>query len=223
MLRVVIVDDHEVVRMGLRLALEDVDTVSIVGEAASATEALTICKALRPDIVIMDIRMPDGSGIDACREIVSALPETRVIMLTSFADDDLIADAIQAGAVGYVLKRGGTAELLQALEAVRQGAALLDPAVTRRVLAMMRQKDKAVHVFRDLTGRELEVLSLISQGKTNAEIAEAFVLSEKTIRNHVSSILDKLVLTNRVEAATFAVRHHLKEYLNERGREGTGG
>lgn len=211
--RVVVVDDHEVVRMGLRLALEDVDYVSIIGEAASSQEALAVCKTQRPDIVIMDIRMPDGSGIDACREIMAALPETRVIMLTSFADDDLIADAIQAGAVGYVLKRGGTAELLQALEAVRQGAALLDPDVTRRVLAMMRRKDKNTNPFRDLTGREREVLSLLTQGKTNAEIAEAFVLSEKTVRNHVSSILDKLGLANRVEAATFAVQHRLQDYL----------
>lgn len=216
-LKVVVVDDHEVVRMGLRLALEDVEYVSIVGEAASAREALAVCKAQQPDIVIMDIRMPDGSGIDACREIVAALPRTRVIMLTSFADDDLIADAIQAGAVGYVLKRGGTAELLQALEAVRQGAALLDPDVTRRVLAMMRRKDETTNPFRDLTSRELEVLSLLAQGKTNAEIADAFVLSEKTIRNHVSSILDKLGLANRVEAATFAVQHRLQDYLDERG------
>jgi two-component system response regulator DevR len=218
-LRAVVVDDHEVVRMGLRLALEDVDYVSIVGEAASAQEALNVCLAQRPDIVIMDIRMPDGSGIDACHEIVAALPDTRVIMLTSFADDELIADAIQAGAVGYVLKRGGTAELLQALEAVRQGAALLDPDVTRRVLAMMRRRDETSNPFRDLTERELEVLGLIAQGRTNAEIADVFVLSEKTIRNHVSSILDKLGLTNRVEAATFAVQHRLQDYLKERGKE----
>lgn len=217
-LSVVVVDDHEVVRMGLRLALEDVPYVSIVGEAASAREALAVCRVQRPDIVIMDIRMPDGSGIDACREIMAALPQTRVIMLTSFVDDELIADAIQAGAVGYVLKRGGTAELLQALEAVRQGAALLDPDVTRRVLAMMRRKDETSNPFRDLTGRELEVLSLIAQGKTNAEIADAFILSEKTVRNHVSSILDKLGLVNRVEAATFAVQHRLQDYLNERGK-----
>lgn len=212
-LRVLLVDDHEVVRMGLRFVLDDVPDVTLIGEASSADEAIEQCRRLQPDVVIMDIKMPGKSGVDACREIVALWPQISVIMLSSFADDELIAAAIGAGAVGYVLKDVGTAELVRALEAVRQGAALLDPAITRRVIAMMRQHSHQSNPFGELTKREIVILHLLSLGKTNDEIARELVLSEKTVRNHVSTILSKLALGNRVEAATFALQKRIRDYL----------
>jgi len=212
-LRVLLVDDHELVRMGLRFALDDIEAVRLVGEAGSADEAIAQCRVLQPDVVIMDIKMPGKSGIEACREIVTQWPTTNVIMLTSFVDDNLIVSAIQAGAVGYVLKGVSTHELVRALHAVREGTALLDPAVTRRVLAIMRQPGPKGNPFAELTRREREVLWYMAQGKSNTEMAQAFVLSEKTIRNHVSTILAKLDVSNRVEAAMYAVQHHIQDYL----------
>ena len=175
---------------------------------------MRLCNQHPIDVVIMDIRMPPGkSGIDACRTIVSRWPQINVIMLTSFADDELIAEAIKAGAVGYVLKQAGTGELVRALDAVRQGEASLDPAVTRRVLALMRhQGESKSDAFKSLTERELDVLRLLAVGKSNAEIAEALVLSDKTVRNHISSILSKLNMSNRVEAATYATKHDIAHY-----------
>jgi two-component system response regulator DevR len=212
-LRLLLVDDHEVVRMGLRMLLERIEDVEVVGEAGSADEAVAACEKYQPNVVIMDIRMRGNSGIDACRTIVQRWPDTRVIMLTSYANDELIADAIQAGAVGYVMKQVGTGELMRALDAVRQGAAALDPAVTRRVLAMMRQQGgQAPDPFGELTEREVVVLRLLAEGKSNAQIAEALVLSDKTVRNHISTILSKLHAANRVEAATFAVQHDIHNY-----------
>lgn len=212
-LRILLVDDHQVVRMGLRFVLEDVDDVQLVGEASSVDEALTQCHLLQPDVVIMDIKMPGKSGIEGCREIVAQWPHIQVIMLTSFVDDSLIAEAIQAGAAGYVLKGVGTDELIRALNAVRTGNALLDPAITRRVLAMMRQQSPQKNPFEELTKRELGILSLLAQGKTNMEIANDLTLSEKTIRNNVSIILSKLDVSNRIEAAMFAMEHHINDYL----------
>ncbi len=213
-LTILLVDDHEVVRMGLRLLLEQVPDVQIVAEAGSAEEAIRQCSVHQPNVVIMDIRMPPGgSGIDACRTIVARWSQTQVIMLTSFANDELIAGAIKAGAVGYILKQGGTGELVRALQAVREGAALLDPAITRRVLAMMRQQGESPSdPFKELTGREIDVLRLLAEGKSNAEIAKVLVLSDKTVRNHISVILDKLRVGNRVEAATYAVGHDIRNY-----------
>ncbi len=215
-LTIMLVDDHEVVRMGLRMVLEQVPDVKIVAEAGSSEEAIRLCDLYEPDVVIMDIRMsPGSSGIDACRRIVARWPQIHVIMLTSFADDQLIADAIKAGAVGYVLKQAGTGELLRALDAVRQGEALLDPSVTRRVLAMMRyQGEHKPNPFKELTEREVDVLRLLAEGRSNAEIAEALVLSDKTVRNHISVILSKLQVSNRVEAATYAVQHDIQNYRN---------
>lgn len=215
-LRILLVDDHEVVRMGLRMLLEGKADVEVVAEAGSANDAISACEQFQADVVIMDIRMPGNSGIDACRTITSRWPQTQVIMLTSYADDILIADAIRAGAVGYVLKQVGTVELMRALDAVRAGAAALDPSVTRRVLAMMRQRgEQSVDPFRELTAREITVLRLLAQGKSNADIAEALVLSDKTVRNHVSAIFGKLHLENRVEAATFAQKHGIQTYQDK--------
>ncbi len=215
--RLVLVDDHEVVRLGLMSLMEDLDWVQVVAEVGTAEAALRAVEAHRPDVVVMDIRLPDESGIEACRKIVDGWPETKVIMLTSYADDELIFRAIRAGASGYVLKQVGNQELIQALEAVRRGDALLDPAVTRRVLARMREsgRQQQAGAFRDLSERELQVLALVAQGKSNPQIAAQISLSEKTVRNHVSAILAKLGFENRVEAATFAVRHDIEQHLLE--------
>jgi two-component system, NarL family, response regulator DevR len=215
-LRILLVDDHELVRMGLHTLLDDIEGVQVIGEADSAAEAFTIVEAQQPDVVIMDIRMPNTDGIEATRTITTQWPNIQVIMLTSFADDELIGRAIQAGAVGYVLKQVGSDELLRALQAVRDGAALLDPSVTRRVLAMMRHKPETPEdVFRQLTEREITVLRELANGKNNRQIADSLYLSEKTVRNQVSIILDKLHLNNRVEAATFAVQHSIQSYKRD--------
>ncbi len=217
-LRILIVDDHEVVRLGLRALLDRHPDFTVVDEAGTAREALQKALLHRPDVVVMDIRLPGRSGIDACRDIVSQLPDTRVIMLTSYAEDELLFDAIEAGACGYVLKQIGSDDLVRAIEAVGRGEALLDPSVTRRVLERVREaarRDEAA-AFAELTEQELRVLALIAEGKTNREIARALYLGEGTVRNYVSSILSKLGVTNRAEAAAFAVRHNLKEYLRSR-------
>jgi len=217
-LRILIVDDHEVVRLGLRALLDRHPNFTVVDEAGTAREAIQKALLHRPDIVVMDIRMPGRSGIDACRDIVAQLPETRVIMLTSYAEDELLFDAIEAGACGYVLKQIGSDDLIRAIEAVGRGEALLDPSVTRRVLERVREaarKDEAA-AFAELTEQELRVLALVAEGKTNREIAQALYLGEGTVRNYVSNILGKLGLTNRAEAAAYAVQHNLKEYLRSR-------
>ena len=214
--RILLVDDHEVVRLGLAALLEDVVGVTIVGEAGSGIEALRACERLAPDLVLLDIRLPDQSGVEICQHIIQRWPHIRVIILTSFADDDLIAEAILAGAAGYVLKQVGNQELLRAIEAVRQGKALLDPQVTQRMLQRMRRSERLLDAgaFRELSKREIEVLLLVAEGKSNQEIAEALTVTEKTVRNHVSNLLEKLDLRNRVELATYAVTHHIAAYLS---------
>jgi len=166
----------------------------------------------------MDIRMPGESGIDACRQITDQFPDVRVIMLTSYTDDDLIFKALQAGASGYVLKQVGNKPLIDALDAVRQGQALLDPTVTQQVIDRVRQgeQERQAVAFRDLSEREMEVLAEVAKGESNGEIAGVLGLSEKTVRNHVSSILSKLALGNRIEAATFAVRHDIERHSPRR-------
>ncbi|MEJ2556567.1 MAG: response regulator transcription factor [Anaerolineae bacterium] len=219
-LRILLVDDHEVVRLGLATLLEDIPGVSVVGEAGSAREAMLACERLDPDLVILDIRLPDQTGVDVCRRITERWPHIRVIMLTSYTDEDLIAEAVLAGASGYVLKQVGNEELLRAIEAVRRGEALLDPQVTQRVLQRMRQTERLLDAsaFHDLSKRELEVLHLVSEGKSNREIAQVLSVSEKTVRNHVSSVLNKLGLNNRIELATYAVRHRIATYLASDGQ-----
>ncbi len=217
-LRLVLVDDHQVVRLGLRALLDSEPDISVVGEASTVAEALGVVDQLQPDIVLMDIRLPDQSGIAACQQVRQHWPAVQVLMLTSFADEDLVLDAISAGAAGYVLKQVGTDDLLRAVRAVGRGDAVLDPTVTRQLLARVRRAEHDAHgaAFRDLSERELAILALIAKGKTNAEIAAALFLSEKTARNHVSTILEKLDLTNRIEAATYAVRHHIERFVPER-------
>jgi two-component system, NarL family, response regulator DevR len=217
-IRVLLVDDHAIVRLGLTTLLGDVPEVEVVGEAGTAAEALKAVERLRPDVVLMDIRMPGEGGIEATRRITSQFPDTKVVMLTSFADEELVVRAIRAGAMGYVLKEVGNTELLRAIRAASRGEALLDPATTARLLARVRQTEQKADLdaFRDLSGRELDVVAEVARGKTNAEIAHTLNLSEKTVRNYLSTVLEKLNLTNRVELATYAVEHHLFEQLGRK-------
>ncbi|MCK4316927.1 MAG: response regulator transcription factor [Anaerolineae bacterium] len=214
-LRIIIVDDHEVVRLGLRTLLERHPDFTVVGEAATAKEAVQKTLLLRPNVVVMDIRLPGGSGIDACRKIVEQAPEAKVIMLTSYAEDEMLFDAIAAGACGYVLKQIGSDDLVRAIETVGEGEALLDPALTQRVFARVREaaRKEQEEAFAGLTDQEMRVLAQVAEGKTNREIAGVMFLGEGTVRNYVSSILRKLNLTNRAEAAAYAVEHNLKDFL----------
>lgn len=214
--RILLVDDHEVVRLGLKSLLERHPQFDIIGEASSAREAIEQVATHHPDVVVMDIRLPGTSGIEACEEITSRFPETRVLMLTSYAEDEMLFSAIRAGASGYVLKQIGGEELVHALEAVARGEALLDPAVTQRVFQEVRRavKEEEASAFVHLSQQEKHVLLLVSEGKTNREIAKALFLGEGTVRNYVSSILSKLGVSNRAEAAAYAVEHNLREYIS---------
>lgn len=218
-LRILIVDDHEVVRLGLRALLCSQPDFVVVDEAGSADDAIRKVQQHRPDVVVMDIRLPGTNGIEACRQIKDVYPETQVIMLTSYAEDAMLFDAISAGAAGYVLKQVGSHDLVRAIQCVGRGEALLDPSVTQRVLARVRMatRQEQAAAFAELTEQEMKVLHLVSEGQTNKEIARALYLGEGTVRNYVSSILAKLGLTNRAEAAAYAVRHGLEEFLKEFG------
>ena len=214
--RIVIVDDHEVVRLGLKSLLDRHPHFEVVGEAGSAREALEQVAALKPDVVLMDIRLPGTSGIEACEEIINKFPGTKVIMLTSYAEDEMLFSAIRAGASGYMLKQVGSEDLIKAIEAVSRGEALLDPAVTQRVFQEVRRavKEEEASAFAHLSQQEKHVLLLVSEGKTNREIAKSLFLGEGTVRNYVSSILSKLGVNNRAEAAAYAVEHNLREYIS---------
>jgi two-component system response regulator DevR len=213
--RILLVDDHEVVRVGLKALLEKHPDFEVIAEAASAREAIEKTKANKPDVVVMDIRLKGGSGIEACQEITEKYPETKVIMLTSYAEDEMLFSAIRAGASGYVLKQIGSDDLIHAIEAIGRGEALLDPAVTQRVFQEVRKaaREEEASAFAELTQQEMHVLQLVSEGRTNRQIAEMLFLGEGTVRNYVSSILSKLNVRNRAEAAAYAVEHNLKDYL----------
>jgi two-component system response regulator DevR len=212
-IRILIADDHEVVRIGLAALLARQPGFRVVGEAASGTDAIRMARTLRPDVVVMDIRMPEGSGTDACRTITAELPETPVVMLTSYADEEALFDAISAGASGYVLKRIGSDELVGAVRTVAAGQSMLDPAVTAAVLERLRRAAHAEEsgAFSELTEQERRVLAHLAQGASNREIAAAMELAEKTVRNYVSNILAKLSLASRAQAAAFAIRNRLTE------------
>jgi DNA-binding NarL/FixJ family response regulator len=209
MLRVMLVDDHEVVRDGLRALLAAQEDVVVCAEAGSVQEAIDEAERSRPDVVVMDVRLVDGSGIEATREIRARRPATRVLMLTSFADDEALFASIMAGASGYVLKQVKGNELVKAVRAVGEGQSLLDPAVTGPVLDRLR---KGKHLLRDeklarLSPQEERILALVADGKTNKEIGEDLHLAEKTVKNYVSSILSKLEVARRAEAAAYLARH----------------
>lgn len=217
--RILLVDDHDIVRLGLMTLLNDQPDMEVVGEASTAGEAVRAAEDLQPDVVLMDIRLPGEGGIDACRQITSRFLSCKVVMLTSFADDELIMRAIRAGAVGYVLKQVGNEELLRAIQAAARGEALLDPSTTARLLSRVREAERKAEedAFRDLSDREMDVLIHIAKGKTNAQIGASLNLSEKTVGNYTSNILEKLHLNNRIELAVYAHEHHLFDRMGKEG------
>ena len=210
-LRLLVVDDHEVVRQGLVALLGRREGFQVVAEAGTVAEAIEAARRFQPDIVVMDVRLPDGSGVEACREIRSEFPSTRVVMLTSYPDEEAVLSAIVAGASGYLLKQVRARDLITALETVGRGGSLLDPAVTEKVLERIRriatggQSDELAA----LTAQERRILLLVAEGKTNKEIATEIFLSDKTVKNYVSSILSKLNLERRAQAAAFVAKHRL--------------
>lgn len=214
-IRIVLVDDHAIVRLGVTALLSDLPDLLVVGEASTAAEAVTAVSRLDPDVVLMDIRLPGEGGIDATRQITRQYPRTKVVMLTSFADEELIVRAISAGAVGYMLKQVGNDELIRAIRVAACGESVLDPSTTSKLLSRVREAERKAEedAFRDLSDRELDVLVNVAKGKTNREIGLILNLSEKTVGNYVSTILEKLRMNNRIELATYAVQHHLFERM----------
>jgi len=207
-LRLLVVDDHEVVRQGLVALLDRREGFEVVAEAGTVAEALAMAHRFEPDIVVMDVRLPDGSGVEACREIRAELPSTRVVMLTSYPDEEAVLSAIVAGASGYLLKQVRARDLVSALEAVGRGESLLDPAVTEKVLDRVRRIATGAYTdeLAQLTSQEQKILLLVAEGKTNKEIATEVFLSDKTVKNYVSSILSKLNLERRAQAAAFVAK-----------------
>jgi DNA-binding NarL/FixJ family response regulator len=214
-LRVLLVDDHEVVRVGVGALIDRQPEMEVVGEAGTVREAVEQARLLAPDVVVLDVRLPGGTGLDACRQIKADRPGTRVIMLTSFPDDEVLFDAIASGADGYVLKQIGSDELIRALERVGRGESILDPAVMDQVFAKMREmrRQERAHAFAGLSAQEMEILARVAEGETNREIGEAMHLSEKTVRNYVSLLLSKLDLNSRAQAAAYAARHRIEDYV----------
>ena len=211
-LRLLVVDDHEVVRQGLVALLDRRESFQVVAEAGTVAEALEQARRHRPEIVIMDVRLPDGSGIEACRAIRAEFPTTRVVMLTSYPDEEAVLSAIVAGASGYLLKQIRARDLVAALETVGRGESLLDPAVTEKVLERIRRiatGSSDNDEISQLTSQERKILLLVAEGKTNKEIASEIFLSDKTVKNYVSSILAKLNLERRAQAAAFVARHRI--------------
>ena len=207
--RVLIVDDHEVVRVGLRTLLSRGESIEVVGEATTVGEAIERTRELLPDVVLLDVRLGEGSGFDACREIQKMDRDVRVLVLTSFADDNVVVEAISAGADGYLLKEANREALVDAITKVAAGQSILDPAVTGRVFGKVQSlmQNPATNKLSLLSAQERRVLALVAEGKTNKEIAAAMGLSDKTIKNYFSNILDKLQMTRRSQAAAYFVQH----------------
>ena len=211
-IRVFLVDDHEVVRRGLASLIELEDDIEVVGEAGSVADTMSRMPATRPDVMVLDVRLPDGDGIELCRDIKSAHPEMACLMLTSYSDDEALFSAILAGASGYLLKQIKTSDLLDAVRRVSRGESLLDPAVTAKVLARLRDPAPEDDMLAKLSPQEHKILDLIAEGLTNREIAKEMYLAEKTVKNYVSNLLAKLGMSHRSEAAAYAAR------LDERKR-----
>jgi two-component system response regulator DevR len=203
-IRVFVVDDHELIRRGLRDLLDAEDDISLVGEAGTVRDALDGVEATLPEVVLLDLRLPDGDGTEVCRAVVSAHPDVRCVVLTSFADDREIMDVLQAGATGYVMKSAGAGEILKAIHEAAAGRSIIDPTITGRLLDRIREPD--ADPLAPLTPQERRVLALVAEGHSNREIAARLGLAEKTVKNHVSNLLAKLQLANRTEAALFGVR-----------------
>ena len=216
--RILLVDDHDIVRLGLMTLLNDQLDMEVIGEASTAGEAVKAAEKLDPDVTLMDIRLPGEGGIEATRQITSRFPNIKVVMLTSFADDELVMRAINAGAVGYVLKQVGNEELIRAIQAAARSEAVLDPSTTARLLTRVREAERKAEedAFREISDREMDVLLHLAKGRTNAEIGKLLNLSEKTVGNYVGSMFEKLHLNNRIELAAYAYEHHLFERV---GRE----
>ncbi|GAT67069.1 luxR family transcriptional regulator [Planomonospora sphaerica] len=214
-IRVVLVDDHEVVRRGVAALLDSEDDIQVVGEAGTAESAVTRITALQPDVAVLDVRLPDGSGIDVCREVRSRMPGLACLMLTSFADDDALFDAVMAGASGYVLKQIHGSDLVGAVRTVASGQSLLDPQTTASMLARLREQESRKDPLAVLSPQERQILDLIGEGLTNRQIGERMFLAEKTVKNYVSNLLGKLDMQRRTQAAALVTR--LKAERGERG------
>jgi two-component system, NarL family, response regulator DevR len=208
LIRVFIVDDHEVVRLGLRGLFQHYDDIDVVGEASTGEEAIQIIPAMRPDVVLMDVRLPGISGIDACRLLRAAIPELHVVFLSSFAEAGEVQAAFKAGGIGYVLKNITSVHVISAIKSAMRNQTFVDPEITAQVMKLIRREDdKEIQTL--LTKREEDIIMLVAQGKTNREIGSLLYLSEKTVRNHVSKILGKLGLSNRSQAAAYVVRRDI--------------
>ncbi|GAA3162690.1 response regulator transcription factor [Planomonospora alba] len=214
-IRVVLVDDHEVVRRGVAALLDSEDDIEVVGEAGTAESAVTRINALQPDVAVLDVRLPDGSGVDVCREVRSRRPELACLMLTSFADDDALFDSVMAGASGYVLKQIHGSDLVGAVRTVASGQSLLDPQTTASMLARLRDQESRKDPLAALSAQERQILDLIGEGLTNRQIGERMFLAEKTVKNYVSNLLGKLDMQRRTQAAALVTR--LKAERGERG------
>jgi DNA-binding NarL/FixJ family response regulator len=203
---VFLLDDHEIVRRGVRELLETEPDIKVIGEAGTAASALARIPALRPDVAVLDVRLPDGDGVTVCRDIRSQMPEVACLMLTSFGDDEALFDAIMAGAAGYVLKQIRGIDLVGAVRAVASGESMLDPEAASRVMARMRDQARRADPLSELTAQERRILELIGEGLTNRQIGERMYLAEKTVKNYVSALFAKLGMERRTQAAAYAAR-----------------
>ncbi|HEU5150830.1 MAG TPA: response regulator transcription factor [Iamia sp.] len=206
MTRIFLLDDHEIVRRGVRELLEIEEDLTVVGEAGTAAEAIARIPACQPDVAVLDVRLPDGTGVEVCRDVRSAHPEIACLMLTSYADDEALFESVVAGAAGYVLKEVRGGELVRSIRRVAAGETLLDPAVTTRVLERLRRGPEEDARLRDLSPQERKILGLLADGLTNRQIAEEIHLAEKTVKNYVSNLLTKMGMSRRTEAAVYAAR-----------------
>jgi len=214
-IRLLIVDDHKVVRLGLHTLLSRHNGIEVVGEAGTSAAAVEQTAQLKPDVVLMDVRLPDGNGFEACRQIRRVQPDTRVLFLTSFADEEIVLESIDAGGDGYLLKEIDEENLVQAIRNVAAGKSILDPAVTRRVLERVKNTDTHLETpstnrLGSLSPQERRVLALVAEGKTNKEIGQALGLSDKTVKNYLSNIMEKLQVARRSHAAAYFVQHSSK-------------
>jgi two-component system, NarL family, response regulator DevR len=205
-IKVFLLDDHEIVRLGVKDLLEAESDITVIGEAGTAASALARIPALRPDVAVLDVRLPDGDGVTVCRDIRSRMPEVACLMLTSFGDDEALFDAIMAGAAGYVLKQIRGTDLVGAVRTVASGRSLLDPEAASRVMARMRDQSRKSDPLAGLTGQERKILELIGEGLTNRQIGERLFLAEKTVKNYVSALFAKLGMERRTQAAAYAAR-----------------